>query len=69
MQIYQFIQINLLPGKNNFLISKNYAFFGSRDHEKSKIKASKMRVILGFFFKKIIRIFFFNKFKRYSVRF
>jgi len=44
--------------KNNFLISKNYAFFGSRDHEKSKIKASKMRVILGFFFKKIIRIFF-----------
>ena len=44
--------------KNNFLTPKNYAFFGSRDHEKSKIKASKMRVILGFFFKKIIRIFF-----------
>ena len=44
--------------KNNFLISKNYAFFGSRDHEKSIIYASRVRVILGYFFKKIIRFFF-----------
>ncbi len=44
--------------ENNFLISKNYAFFGSRDHEKSIIDASRLRVILGYFFKKIIRFFF-----------
>ena len=44
--------------ENNFLISKNYAFFGSRDHEKSIIYASRLRVILGYFFKKIIRFFF-----------
>ena len=40
------------------MISKNYAFFGSRDHEKSIIYASRVRVILGYFFKKIIRFFF-----------
>tara|TARA_Y100000816_G_C26043476_1_gene546691 strand:- start:512 stop:1234 length:723 start_codon:yes stop_codon:yes gene_type:complete len=44
--------------KNNFLSSKNVAFFGSREHKKSKIKASKMRVILGYFFKKLIRFIF-----------
>tara|TARA_A100000164_G_C21916215_1_gene778374 strand:+ start:88 stop:813 length:726 start_codon:yes stop_codon:yes gene_type:complete len=44
--------------KNNFLVPKNNAFFGSREHKKSKIKASKMRVILGYFFKKLIRFIF-----------
>lgn len=44
--------------RNNFLTSKNNAFFGSREHKKSKIKASKIRVIFGYFFKKLIRFIF-----------
>lgn len=58
--------IDLSVHPNQFLIWKkkgeinknNASYFGSREHEFSKIKASKLRVILGFFFKKIIKILF-----------
>ena len=45
--------------KKNGQINQNYtSYFGSREHKSSKIKASKFRVFLGFFFKKIIKILF-----------
>ena len=45
--------------KKNGLINQNYtSYFGSREHKSSKIKASKFRVFLGYFFKKIIKILF-----------
>ena len=45
--------------KKNGLINQNYtSYFGSREHKSSKIKTSKFRVFLGFFFKKIIKILF-----------
>ena len=42
----------------NFLKSKKEAYYGSREHDKSKVKASKYRVFLGYFFKKLIRVLF-----------
>tara|TARA_B100001250_G_scaffold369640_1_gene353256 strand:- start:197 stop:916 length:720 start_codon:yes stop_codon:yes gene_type:complete len=42
----------------NLLKSKKEAYYGSREHNKSKIKASKYRVFLGYFFKKLIRFLF-----------
>ena len=48
-----------LKWKKKGEINQNYtSYFGSREHKSSKIKASKLRVILGFFFKKIIKIMF-----------
>jgi len=45
--------------KKNGQINQNYtSYFGSREHKSSKIIASKFRVFLGFFFKKIIKILF-----------
>ena len=44
--------------KNKNLISKKIAFYGSREHKKSLVKASKHRVLMGFFFKKLIRYLF-----------
>tara|TARA_B100001142_G_C14247869_1_gene622019 strand:+ start:99 stop:818 length:720 start_codon:yes stop_codon:yes gene_type:complete len=42
----------------SFLISKQTAYYGSREHKQSIVKASIYRVLLGFFFKKIIRYMF-----------
>ena len=42
----------------NFLKSKKEAYYGSREHNKSRIIASKYRVFLGYFFKKLIRFLF-----------
>jgi len=48
-----------LVWKKNGLINQNYtSYFGSREHKSSRIKASKFRVFLGFFFKKIIKLLF-----------
>ena len=44
--------------KDKFLISKRKAYYGSREHLKSKIKASKYRIFLGFFFKVFIKFMF-----------
>jgi len=45
--------------KKSGKINQNYtSYFGSREHKSSIIKASKFRVFLGFFFKKIIKILF-----------
>ena len=45
--------------KKSGKINQNYtSYFGSREHKSSKIIASKFRVFLGFFFKKIIKILF-----------
>jgi dolichyl-phosphate beta-glucosyltransferase len=43
---------------NKLLNSKQKAYYGSREHEKSEVKASKYRVFLGFFFKKLIKYLF-----------
>ena len=40
------------------LKSQNKAYYGSREHGLSKVKASKFRVFLGFFFKKLIKYLF-----------
>ena len=42
----------------NYLISKRTAYYGSREHKQSIVKASIYRVVLGFFFKKMIRYMF-----------
>jgi len=42
----------------NLLKSKKQAYYGSREHNRSKVKASKYRVFLGYFFKKLIRLLF-----------
>ena len=48
-----------LKWKKKGKINQNYtAYFGSREHKSSIIKVSKLRVILGFFFKKIIKLLF-----------
>ena len=44
--------------KNKFIKSNTEAYYGSREHQNSKIKASLLRVILGFFFKKLINVLF-----------
>ena len=50
-------QFMLWYNKKNFN-SKSKAYYGSREHKKSIIKASKYRVFLGFFFKRLIRLMF-----------
>lgn len=40
------------------LISKKIAYYGSRAHPKSYVEASKLRIFLGFFFKKLIKYMF-----------
>ena len=40
------------------LYSKRLAYYGSREHKKSVIIASKYRIFLGFFFKKLIKFMF-----------
>ena len=40
------------------LISKKAAYYGSRVHPKSDVRASKARIFLGFFFKKLIKYMF-----------
>ncbi len=44
--------------KNKILSSKKMAYYGSREHKKSIVKASKHRVLMGFFFKKLIKYLF-----------
>ena len=44
--------------KNKILSSKKMAYYGSREHKRSVINASKHRVLMGFFFKKLIRYLF-----------
>ena len=43
---------------NKMLYSKRIAYYGSREHKKSIIKASEYRIFLGFFFKKLIKYMF-----------
>ena len=48
-----------LKWKKTGKIDQNYtSYFGSREHKSSIIKTSKLRVILGFFFKRIIKLLF-----------
>lgn len=42
----------------NIFVSNKKAYYGSREHKNSIIRASKYRVFLGFFFKKLIRLMF-----------
>tara|TARA_Y100000389_G_scaffold115172_1_gene112250 strand:- start:2900 stop:3619 length:720 start_codon:yes stop_codon:yes gene_type:complete len=44
--------------KNKILNSKKTAYYGSREHKNSIVKASKYRVLMGFFFKKLIKYLF-----------
>ena len=44
--------------KKKFLNSKKKAYYGSREHKNSIVKASKYRVIMGFFFKILIKYLF-----------
>ena len=44
--------------KNKLIKSNIEAYYGSREHQNSTIKASLLRVILGFFFKKFINVLF-----------
>lgn len=44
--------------KENKITSSNCAYYGSREHQQSKINANALRVFFGYFFKKIIKFFF-----------
>jgi len=44
--------------KNKEIINNKTAYFGSRNHKKSQIKASIIRIFLGIFFRLLIRILF-----------
>ncbi len=48
----------LIWKKNGLITQNNVAYFGSREHKNSRIKTSKLRVALGYFFKKFIKLLF-----------
>ena len=43
---------------NQMINSKNCGYYGSREHKNSKVEASLTRMILGFFFKRLIKLLF-----------
>tara|TARA_B100000579_G_scaffold125617_1_gene101274 strand:+ start:1062 stop:1781 length:720 start_codon:yes stop_codon:yes gene_type:complete len=43
---------------NKMIKSKKEAYYGSREHKNSNVKASIYRILLGFFFKKLIKYMF-----------